>query len=135
MWRALKNRLAVHVELDKHGINLDSVLCPLCDNGLKDVEPSLLTCKQVFDVWERVFKWWNLGLIVKLSIGDVFLGKSPHINFSYSVGLWQAMEWICGYLIWKNQNAKMLEQRYWNRNDAFRRTEVALLCRSSAFGT
>nr|GEW70259.1 RNA-directed DNA polymerase, eukaryota, reverse transcriptase zinc-binding domain protein [Tanacetum cinerariifolium] len=30
MWRALKGRLPVRVELDKRGVDLDSVLCPSC---------------------------------------------------------------------------------------------------------
>ncbi|GJS57295.1 ribonuclease H-like domain-containing protein [Tanacetum coccineum] len=33
MWRALKGRLPVREELDKRGIDLDSVLCPSCTNA------------------------------------------------------------------------------------------------------
>nr|GEV76846.1 RNA-directed DNA polymerase, eukaryota, reverse transcriptase zinc-binding domain protein [Tanacetum cinerariifolium] len=33
VWRALKGRLPVHVELDRRDIDLDSVLCPCCVNA------------------------------------------------------------------------------------------------------
>nr|GEX17579.1 reverse transcriptase domain, reverse transcriptase zinc-binding domain protein [Tanacetum cinerariifolium] len=32
IWRALRGRLSVCVELDKRGVDLDTVLCPSCDN-------------------------------------------------------------------------------------------------------
>ncbi|GKD33802.1 RNA-directed DNA polymerase, eukaryota, reverse transcriptase zinc-binding domain protein, partial [Tanacetum coccineum] len=32
VWRALKGRLLVRVEHDRRGIDLDSVLCPCCNN-------------------------------------------------------------------------------------------------------
>ncbi|GKB26925.1 reverse transcriptase domain, reverse transcriptase zinc-binding domain protein, partial [Tanacetum coccineum] len=35
VWRAIKGRLPVLVELDKRGIDLDSVLCPCCNNSVE----------------------------------------------------------------------------------------------------
>ncbi|GKC56093.1 RNA-directed DNA polymerase, eukaryota, reverse transcriptase zinc-binding domain protein [Tanacetum coccineum] len=32
VWKALRERLLVRVELDRRGVNLDSVLCPSCNN-------------------------------------------------------------------------------------------------------
>ncbi|XP_071719194.1 uncharacterized protein [Rutidosis leptorrhynchoides] len=34
IWRALRNMLPVRKELDKRGIDLDSVRCPICDNDI-----------------------------------------------------------------------------------------------------
>ncbi|XP_071728940.1 uncharacterized protein [Rutidosis leptorrhynchoides] len=38
VWRAQRNRLPVRLELDKKGIDIDSVRCPLCDNALESLE-------------------------------------------------------------------------------------------------
>ncbi|GJU84176.1 RNA-directed DNA polymerase, eukaryota, reverse transcriptase zinc-binding domain protein [Tanacetum coccineum] len=37
VWRALKGRLPVCLELDKRDINLDSVLCPSCNNATESI--------------------------------------------------------------------------------------------------
>ncbi|XP_071694498.1 uncharacterized protein [Rutidosis leptorrhynchoides] len=53
VWRALKKRLPVRVELDKRGIDLHSVRCPICDDDLESVDHSLINCKFSMDVWSR----------------------------------------------------------------------------------
>ncbi|XP_071718039.1 uncharacterized protein [Rutidosis leptorrhynchoides] len=62
VWKAMKRRLPVRIELDKRFIELHSVRCPLCDDDLESVEHSLLFCKHAFEVWDRIYKWWNLGV-------------------------------------------------------------------------
>ncbi|GKE97564.1 RNA-directed DNA polymerase, eukaryota, reverse transcriptase zinc-binding domain protein, partial [Tanacetum coccineum] len=39
-WRVLNGRLATRSNLDRRGIDLDSVMCPLCDDSIKTEEHS-----------------------------------------------------------------------------------------------
>ncbi|XP_071688271.1 uncharacterized protein [Rutidosis leptorrhynchoides] len=71
VWRALKKRIPVLMELDKRGIDLHSVRCPLCDDDLETVDHSLIFCKHVIDVWERVYKWWNMNSFHNFSINEI----------------------------------------------------------------
>ncbi|GJX90186.1 RNA-directed DNA polymerase, eukaryota, reverse transcriptase zinc-binding domain protein [Tanacetum coccineum] len=50
VWRALKGRLPVREELDKRGIDLDSVLCPCCTNAVESCAHSLVTCDLAMSV-------------------------------------------------------------------------------------
>ncbi|XP_071713260.1 uncharacterized protein [Rutidosis leptorrhynchoides] len=43
IWRANLKRLPVLTELDKRGIDVDSVCCPLCDDDIEYVEHSLIS--------------------------------------------------------------------------------------------
>ncbi|GJS25127.1 reverse transcriptase domain, reverse transcriptase zinc-binding domain protein [Tanacetum coccineum] len=70
--RALKGRLPVRVELDRRGINLDSVLCPSCNNSMESCTHSLVTCDLAMSVWDKIFKWWKMGIVNAFSIGDFF---------------------------------------------------------------
>ncbi|XP_071687831.1 uncharacterized protein [Rutidosis leptorrhynchoides] len=54
IWRSLMKRIPVLVELDKRGIDLDSVRCLVCDNDVKTVEHILLNCEFAKDLWESV---------------------------------------------------------------------------------
>ncbi|GKB66441.1 putative RNA-directed DNA polymerase [Tanacetum coccineum] len=45
IWRVLKRRIPVRVEIDKRDIDLDSVLCPCCDNSVESVDHCMVLCE------------------------------------------------------------------------------------------
>ncbi|XP_071739290.1 uncharacterized protein [Rutidosis leptorrhynchoides] len=104
MWRARKKRLPVRVELDKRGIDLDNVRCPVCNEDLESVDHTLLFCKHARDVWERVFKWWGLNVYSSFSISELVNDVGNTIASSLGAKVWQATRWITMYQIWKNRN-------------------------------
>ncbi|GJU60508.1 reverse transcriptase domain, reverse transcriptase zinc-binding domain protein, partial [Tanacetum coccineum] len=53
VWRVLHGRILVCVKLDKIGIDLDSLLCPCCDDSVESCDHSLVTC--------NVAKSWECG--------------------------------------------------------------------------
>ncbi|XP_071727970.1 uncharacterized protein [Rutidosis leptorrhynchoides] len=105
--RALRKRLPVRIKLDKRGIDLYSVRCPVCDDGLESVDHVLFECKLSLDVWNRVYKWWNLANIPGPS--EFLRGKSAHSMSSLGSKIWQAVEWICAYSLWKNRNSLVFQ--------------------------
>ncbi|XP_071723852.1 uncharacterized protein [Rutidosis leptorrhynchoides] len=113
VWRARKLRLPVLVELDKRGIDLHSVRCPLCDEDIETVNNSLILCKHVFAVWSKVFDWWGRGGIPFINVGDLFLDTGRANSYRRKI-IWQAVGWVCSYLIWKNRNQKVLTNKSWN---------------------
>ncbi|GJT36173.1 reverse transcriptase domain, reverse transcriptase zinc-binding domain protein [Tanacetum coccineum] len=103
VWRALKKRLPVREELDKRGIDLDTVLCPCCDSGVKSCECSLVLCNMAMGVWEKIHSWWNLGGVIAFFI-RVFFYLNGDVNLpNNSRLLWQAVLWTSGYIIWKKE--------------------------------
>ncbi|XP_071712466.1 uncharacterized protein [Rutidosis leptorrhynchoides] len=113
IWRAIQRKLPVRVELDKRGIDLHTVRCPLCDDGIESVDHSLVLCNQVWDIWDRVYKWWNLGNVSNLSINELFRGNTMLQLTPFGKKLWQAVEWSCGYLLWKNRNGMVFKKKSW----------------------
>ncbi|XP_071707958.1 uncharacterized protein [Rutidosis leptorrhynchoides] len=124
VWRVCKKRLPVKVELDKRGIDLHSVRCPLCDDGLETVEHSLIFCKCAMDVWDRVFRWWGLGNMTNLSITEILRGNGPSSPSSIGRKIWQGVEWVCAYLIWKNRNEMVFRGKCWNSPVALNEIQV-----------
>ncbi|XP_071712249.1 uncharacterized protein [Rutidosis leptorrhynchoides] len=113
VWRALRKRLPVRIELDKRGLDLNSVRCPLCDDGMETVEHTFIFCKQTLDIWDRVFKWWNIGPFSSFSLQEIFEGKGPTTSSSLGLKIWQAVEWTCAYLIWENRNHMAFQGKGW----------------------
>ncbi|XP_071699108.1 uncharacterized protein [Rutidosis leptorrhynchoides] len=112
--RALKRRIPVRTELDKRGMDLDSVRCPLCDDDVETVEHALIFCRHAMDIWVGVFKWWGLGAVSNLSISEIFRGKCNRSLSPQWSSIWQSIEWTCGYLIWKNRNQKVFSNSSWS---------------------
>ncbi|GJS06817.1 RNA-directed DNA polymerase, eukaryota, reverse transcriptase zinc-binding domain protein [Tanacetum coccineum] len=91
VWRALKGRLLVRVELDRRGIDLDSVLCPSCNNSVETCAHCLTTCGLALSVWEKIFNWWKVGDVNVFSI-DVFFSSNVNVNVPTLLSrVWQAI--------------------------------------------
>ncbi|XP_071708911.1 uncharacterized protein [Rutidosis leptorrhynchoides] len=103
-WRVFKKRLPLRIELDKRGIDLPSVRCPLCDDGLETIDHALIFCKESIKVWSRVFNWWGFGNFSNLSVNEILRGLAPANLSAFGKKIWQAVEWVCVYFIWKNRN-------------------------------
>ncbi|GJX33013.1 ribonuclease H-like domain-containing protein [Tanacetum coccineum] len=67
VWRAQIGRLSVRVELDRRGIDLDSVLCHCYNNIVETCAHCLVTCDLAIRVWEKCS-----------SIQDLHINKGNH---------------------------------------------------------
>ncbi|XP_071689042.1 uncharacterized protein [Rutidosis leptorrhynchoides] len=114
IWRSRKKRLATLVELDKRGIDLHSVRCPLCDDDVESVDHALIFCKHAFEVWRRVFDWWGVSMGSSLSIMEMFHAHSNITMSDIGFKIWQAVIWTCGYLIWWNRNQMTFHKKCWS---------------------
>ncbi|XP_071695868.1 uncharacterized protein [Rutidosis leptorrhynchoides] len=92
VWRAIKKRLPVRYELDKRGIDLHSVLCPLCNDDIETVDHSFLFCKHSMELWERVFRWWGFGSFSNLSLHEILRGNTPTQTSTFGKLIWQSTE-------------------------------------------
>ncbi|GJY70994.1 RNA-directed DNA polymerase, eukaryota, reverse transcriptase zinc-binding domain protein [Tanacetum coccineum] len=105
VWRALRGRLPVCVELDRRGVDLDSVLCPSCNNIMETCSHSLITCDLAMGVWDKIFSWWKAVCVNAFSL-DEFFSLNGNVNVpTYFSRVWQAVIWSTGYFIWKERNA------------------------------
>ena len=99
VWRALKGRIPVRVELDKRGIDLDSSLCPCCDSAVESCEHSLVWCNFAMSVWEKVYRWWKIGDVNAFSISEL-LASNGNVDIpNHVIRLWQAVRWTADYYI------------------------------------
>ncbi|XP_071740907.1 uncharacterized protein [Rutidosis leptorrhynchoides] len=113
-WRVIKKRLPVRTELDKREIDLNSVRCPLCDDDLETIDHALIFCKHSMEVWNRVFGWWGLGNFTNLSSSEILRGNASTSMTTRGSLVWQAVQWVCVYYIWKNRNNMVFRGKSWN---------------------
>ncbi|XP_071695550.1 uncharacterized protein [Rutidosis leptorrhynchoides] len=113
IWRSRKKRIPTLIELDKRGIDLHSVRCPLCDDGVESFDHALLFCKKVFDIWEKIFKWWGFNVFSSASLCEIFQDSTIENMSDLGSKIWQAVLWSCCYLIWWNRNQVVFNKKGW----------------------
>ncbi|GJT11855.1 RNA-directed DNA polymerase, eukaryota, reverse transcriptase zinc-binding domain protein [Tanacetum coccineum] len=59
-WRVMNGRMATRSNLDRRGVDLDSVRCPLCDDGIETEDHIFVHCKVAKELWSDVLKWWRI---------------------------------------------------------------------------
>ncbi|PWA64726.1 reverse transcriptase zinc-binding domain-containing protein [Artemisia annua] len=56
-WRVTNGRMATRVNLDRRGVDLNSVRCPICDDDIESKEHVFVHCKIARDTWKDVLEW------------------------------------------------------------------------------
>ncbi|XP_071700665.1 uncharacterized protein [Rutidosis leptorrhynchoides] len=114
IWRVKKGRLPVRLELDKRGIDLDSVLCPLCNEVSESVNHSLSLCNRVKDLWGRIFNWWGIGHLIPASVAGLLDDQLSNSISCIGKKYWQAIVWSGLYIIWNLRNKHVFQNKVWN---------------------
>ncbi|XP_071699692.1 uncharacterized protein [Rutidosis leptorrhynchoides] len=110
IWRAKMGRLPVQLELDKRGIDMDTVLCLVCNTEPESVDHLMRSCTFAGDIWSRTFSWWKNDSHHYSDCTDML--NCIRSNSSVTSNLWQAIEWVVGYLLWENRNSKIFGKNY-----------------------
>ncbi|XP_071727551.1 uncharacterized protein [Rutidosis leptorrhynchoides] len=127
VWRIQRKRIAVKEELDKRGIDLDSLLCPLCNDVVESVDHAIYSCKLAQEIWVGIYKWWDLPLPSGSNIEDAIKGGlSIGLNASQRK-TWQAIVWVTCYFIWKNRNQKVFRNEAWASPKVINKIQVKSL--------
>ncbi|XP_071728520.1 uncharacterized protein [Rutidosis leptorrhynchoides] len=124
VWRLLHKRIPVRVELDKRGMDLHSVRCPLCDGDVESVDHTFISCNLARDLWVRVGKWWNLGSPSFNNLGELLKDVGSLSMSSSGRLILQATFWVCAFLIWKNRNNKVFQGKCWSTPVALNEVQI-----------
>ncbi|GJS29678.1 gag-pol polyprotein, partial [Tanacetum coccineum] len=71
-------RIPTRTNLDRRGIDLDSVRCPLCDKDLESEDHIFVSCEIASGIWKDVLHWWNFSGISITHLEDV-ISLSDHV--------------------------------------------------------
>ncbi|GJX85902.1 RNA-directed DNA polymerase, eukaryota, reverse transcriptase zinc-binding domain protein [Tanacetum coccineum] len=72
LWRLKLNKLPSRVNLDRKGIELDSMLCPICHGDVVTLNHIFFNCDTAKDLWSLLASWWDLDIPMCANIMDWF---------------------------------------------------------------
>ncbi|XP_071727165.1 uncharacterized protein [Rutidosis leptorrhynchoides] len=113
IWRVLYGRIPTRVELDKRGVDLDSILCPLCNLHTESIEHILFQCTLSTSIWNSILQWWNLPVDTFTNLRDIILNDQSLTTQQNGSNIWLAVKWASTYIIWKYRNLKVFGKKEW----------------------
>nr|GEW46846.1 putative ribonuclease H-like domain-containing protein [Tanacetum cinerariifolium] len=62
VWRAMLNRLPTRTNLDRRGIDMDSLICPYCNTIMEDSNHVFYSCNVALELWNKITVWLDLQI-------------------------------------------------------------------------
>ncbi|GKD54295.1 RNA-directed DNA polymerase, eukaryota [Tanacetum coccineum] len=59
LWRILRDKIPTRLNLSDKGIDLDSLLCPVCMQTGESTEHLFSSCPDLCPLWHRIAVWWG----------------------------------------------------------------------------
>nr|GEW84827.1 RNA-directed DNA polymerase, eukaryota [Tanacetum cinerariifolium] len=72
VWRVLRDRTPTRWNLSRKGIEVPSLLCPLCNISPETSAHLFWSCSMATSIWRLVFKWIDLTFPESNNLNDVF---------------------------------------------------------------
>nr|GEU34211.1 RNA-directed DNA polymerase, eukaryota, reverse transcriptase zinc-binding domain protein [Tanacetum cinerariifolium] len=74
-WRLRKDRLPTRSNLDARGIDLDSLRCPVCNDGIESTPHLFVWCTVAAEIWCMIKDWWG-WFAPQMTLMAFFLGTN-----------------------------------------------------------
>ena len=68
LWRLSLNKLPSRVNLDRKGIDVGSILCPISQDDVELVNHTFFICERAKDLWDLLAKLWELDIPICANI-------------------------------------------------------------------
>lgn len=109
-WRLIINRLPTHHNLDLCGVDLDSILCPVCNEAAEIDQHLFLECEIAQHLWKMVLKWWGLNDYPKDILGMVTWVDSVSLPTKVKP-IFDAVVLITNWAIWRFRNSRIFDSK------------------------
>nr|GEX09326.1 hypothetical protein [Tanacetum cinerariifolium] len=73
IWRLTLNKLPSRLNLHSTGINVSSILCPICHVDVESVNHIFFNCDMAKALWDLLAKWLDLDIPICANISEWFL--------------------------------------------------------------
>nr|GEV22115.1 hypothetical protein [Tanacetum cinerariifolium] len=70
LWRLHLNKLPSRVNLERRGVQIDSILCQTCQLDVETVNHIFFNCEMAKDLWSLLAKWWDLDIPICANISE-----------------------------------------------------------------
>lgn len=110
IWRVKLGRIPCREVLDKMGIDLNSLLCPICLKEVETASHALVQCEEASKIWQAVARWWKIDLGGIGSVEELLTNCSGPEESDNQPKLWKETVWSFIYLLWSHRNRVIFDK-------------------------
>ena len=123
-WRVLLDKLPTRVNLNKRRVQLNSMVCPLCQHEEESSQHLFMECCHAQKVWSMCFRWLDISFVQQNDLKSHFLSfhmfqVSNNQNLIWK-GVWVAVV-IC---IWDQRNQIIFKQGVVDAEEIFQKVQL-----------
>ena len=118
-WRINLDRLPTRKNLVDKGIDLSSLLCPMCGDHIEDVSHVFVRCEVACHTWEIIFRWFGISTPIFVLIDDI-MDWVDSVQLSHNRRkILEAVMLTTMWVIWKFRNNKVFGDLKMKRSTIF----------------
>ncbi|GJT47399.1 RNA-directed DNA polymerase, eukaryota, reverse transcriptase zinc-binding domain protein [Tanacetum coccineum] len=95
-WKVRLDCLPTRLNISRRCLDIDSILCPLCENALESTRHIFFTCHIAREIFCKVSCWWNVSF-TEVSTYEEWLDWI--LNIRLSIKYKKLLEGVC-YIMW-----------------------------------
>lgn len=118
-WCIRRDFLPCYMNLATRGVNIPSLLCPLCKTEVENIEHALFRCSKVFSLWESVARWCNVSGLLLWQVTDLTSPETLNLVSAESKEIWQSILLVTCWCIWRARNGVIKEDKVWSHLQIF----------------
>ncbi|GKB77117.1 RNA-directed DNA polymerase, eukaryota [Tanacetum coccineum] len=62
-WKVKIDSLPTRLNISRRGMDIDNIMCFICDNGVESSRHLFFTCHLVIDIIRKITRWWDITYI------------------------------------------------------------------------
>nr|GEY49630.1 RNA-directed DNA polymerase, eukaryota [Tanacetum cinerariifolium] len=95
-WKVKLGGLPTRLNISRRGIDIESVLCPMCGKAVESTSHIFFTCEMSKEILRKISRWWDIDYMEVSSYKEWL---DWILNMRLSVKSKQLLEGVC-YVLW-----------------------------------
>nr|GEU66093.1 RNA-directed DNA polymerase, eukaryota [Tanacetum cinerariifolium] len=108
-WKVSMDCLPTRLNLSRRGVDIPSILCPICDRAVESSSHVFFDCQLAKDILRRIYRWWNVDFVdVKSYVEWESWINSIRLSSKHK-SLFQGVCFVSWWIIWSFRNKRVFD--------------------------
>ncbi|GKC61495.1 RNA-directed DNA polymerase, eukaryota [Tanacetum coccineum] len=103
-WKVKMNNLPTRFNLSRRGLNIESILCPICNLAAETSCHLFFKCCMVKDIYKKIESWWDINMVPASSYEEWCIWFSSLRLLSKAKLFLEGVFFITWWSIWRYRN-------------------------------
>ncbi|GJV49737.1 RNA-directed DNA polymerase, eukaryota [Tanacetum coccineum] len=106
-WKVRLDYLPMRFNISRRGMVINSISCPICDNGVESTSHLFFSCQIVKDIVRRIVRWWDISFM-ELSSYEEWVVWLSNLRLSSKLkSVLEGVFYVMWWHIWSFRNKKI----------------------------